>query len=222
VAGTVAPVPKAGAARRALLDAAERLFASEGIDGVSLREVTHAAGLGNAGAVHYYFGGRDALLEAVLARRRAALDARRDELLDAVEADGEPTAERVVAALVRPLVELLDDPSGRAFLSIQAQHTTRPRDQARLPRPLALRVRQLLGVPARPGPAARLRSDFAQGMVFTALASRAAAESAATRLGSRAGFEVELVQAATRVLTAAPAGASDAVRRAPAAGMRHV
>ena len=60
--------PKDGEATRALLIAtAERLFAKEGIGSVSVRQVNKEAGLGPA-AVHYHFGSKEALLDAVLGR----------------------------------------------------------------------------------------------------------------------------------------------------------
>jgi AcrR family transcriptional regulator len=85
-----------------ILDAAERLYAEKGLDGVSLREIGEVAGQRNTGAVHYHFGGRDGLVEALFERRFASLDARRGALLDALDADGRGDD---LAALVRVLVE---------------------------------------------------------------------------------------------------------------------
>ena len=88
--------------RERILDAAERLYAEKGLDGVSLREIGEAAGQRNTAAVHYHFGGRDGLVEALFERRFASLDARRGALLDALDADGRGDD---LAALVRVLVE---------------------------------------------------------------------------------------------------------------------
>ena len=49
--------------RTRILDAAERLVAERGFHGVSLREITAAAGA-NSAAVHYYFRHKEDLLEA--------------------------------------------------------------------------------------------------------------------------------------------------------------
>ena len=38
-----------------MLDVAERLFASKGIDKVSLREIVRASGQSNLSAAHYHF-----------------------------------------------------------------------------------------------------------------------------------------------------------------------
>ena len=60
--------------RAALIDAAERLFAERGSDGVSLREITSAAGATNASAVQYHFGDRRGLVRAVLAKHEVEID----------------------------------------------------------------------------------------------------------------------------------------------------
>ena len=103
----------------ALLDAAEAEFADAGIERGSLRKIMRAAGA-DPGAVHYYFGGRQALAETVLTRILVPLNARRLELLDRAEASGEPTLTDLVEALVRPDIEtahVLDARSpGRARL----------------------------------------------------------------------------------------------------------
>jgi AcrR family transcriptional regulator len=104
-----------------LLDAAERLFAERGVDAVSVRAVNAAAGA-NVAAVHYHFGSKDALVEAVLRRRMDRLGARRLAMLAALPTDEPPAVRAVVEALVDPLAELVADPSGsgRAYLRVIA------------------------------------------------------------------------------------------------------
>jgi AcrR family transcriptional regulator len=53
--------------RRAILDAAETLFAQRGFEGVSLQEIGDAAGL-SRGAPNYFFGSKQELYVAVLER----------------------------------------------------------------------------------------------------------------------------------------------------------
>jgi TetR/AcrR family transcriptional regulator len=57
--------------RRAVLDAAERLFAERGYDGVSMRDIGEASGVSQP-LIHHHFGCKDALYGAVL--RRSADD----------------------------------------------------------------------------------------------------------------------------------------------------
>jgi AcrR family transcriptional regulator len=88
----------------ALLDAAEAEFADAGIETGSLRKIMRLAGA-DPGAVHYHFGSRRALAEAVLTRILVPLNARRQELLEQAETSAEPTLVELVDALVRPDIE---------------------------------------------------------------------------------------------------------------------
>ena len=54
--------------REKLLDAAERLFAEQGFDSTSLRQITAAAGA-NLAAVNYHFGSKEDLIVEVLDRK---------------------------------------------------------------------------------------------------------------------------------------------------------
>jgi AcrR family transcriptional regulator len=201
--------------RQRLLEAAVELFATRGIDSVSLAEITSAAGLNNTGAVHYHFGGREEILDAIIDEHRAVLDRRRDHLFDVLEGAGDTSLDSLVRVLVQPLVEKLDDVRGRAFLSIQAQRMLRPRPANVERRPLALRLLRLLGMPDAPGPVAALLSDFSQQLTFSALAQRARVEAEGLRTElDRDEFVEQLVAAVERVLddrltTHAPRGRAE-------------
>jgi AcrR family transcriptional regulator len=65
---TLADESPSGSALRLVL-AAERLFAVQGIDGVSLRQISVESGSGNNSAVHYHFGSKDGLIEAIFRHR---------------------------------------------------------------------------------------------------------------------------------------------------------
>jgi AcrR family transcriptional regulator len=109
------------------LQAAERLFAERGIDGVSLREINQAAGARNAIAVQYHFKDRNGVIGAILAKHVPEVDARRHALLDQYEAEGVPDVRLLAAALVRPLAAKLSDPhGGPEFLQIWAGLLNRP------------------------------------------------------------------------------------------------
>ncbi|HWH70184.1 MAG TPA: TetR family transcriptional regulator [Candidatus Sulfotelmatobacter sp.] len=93
--------------RERILDAAERLFAEKGLEGVSTREITTAAEA-NVGAINYYFGGKQGLVLAVFHRRLTPLNQKRMEALEGVEkaaGEGAPKLEAILEALIRPLVE---------------------------------------------------------------------------------------------------------------------
>ncbi|MCZ2526133.1 TetR family transcriptional regulator [Streptomyces sp. NPDC059506] len=111
---------RSDAARTALLDAAERLFAQSGIAQVSDRKVAEAAGNTNHSAVGYYFGGRGGLLRAMVERHlvgleepRRAMFERSDSLLGDVRS--------LVVPVTDALAEL-PNPSWRARFLSQALH----------------------------------------------------------------------------------------------------
>lgn len=102
--------PLASATAQRILDVAERLFAEDGIDRVSVRRVQAEAGV-NVAAVHYHFGTREALVRAVLRRRVEPLNAARLAALDAVlDASGSelPRLEDVLGAFIRPVFALAE------------------------------------------------------------------------------------------------------------------
>jgi AcrR family transcriptional regulator len=106
-----------------ILRAAERLFAEQGIDRASLRDVLRDAGQSNAGAVQYYFGDRRGLVRAVILRHRRDEEVQRNALLDAYERAGPPDLRALADALVQPLAAKLDDrDGGRHYLRIAAEY----------------------------------------------------------------------------------------------------
>ncbi len=97
--------------KQTILDTAERLIASKGIDGVSLRSITSEAKV-NLAAVHYHFGSKEALVEKVFERRVTPLNQRRIEMLTAAElaaGDGPLPVEDVLRALIEPAIRLYQD-----------------------------------------------------------------------------------------------------------------
>lgn len=96
-----------------ILDAAERLFARQGVEATSLRAITAQAGV-NLAAVNYHFQSKESLLHAVIARRLNPVNEKRLAMLDACEeaaGDGRLPLDEVLHALLRPVFEML---SGQA------------------------------------------------------------------------------------------------------------
>ncbi len=69
--------------KKRILDAAERLFASEGFHSTSLRMLTKDAGV-NLAAVNYHFGSKEELIKAVIERRLLPLNKLRVKRLQEV------------------------------------------------------------------------------------------------------------------------------------------
>ncbi len=90
-----------------ILDAAEHLISDHGLD-VSLRSITTEAGV-NLAAVNYHFQSKDALIDAVIARRIEPINRARLEMLDSIERDhpcGPLPLERVLDAFLAPVFQL--------------------------------------------------------------------------------------------------------------------
>ncbi len=100
-------------ARRAIVQHAERLFAEHGITGVSLRDISAAAGQRNHSAAQYHFGGRSGLVVAVYEARMSLVDERRRRRLDELgTTDGLEDLTALVEALVVPLLEVVAETDG--------------------------------------------------------------------------------------------------------------
>jgi len=87
-----------------ILDAAEKLFASQGIEKTSMRQITSEAGV-NLAAINYHFGNKENLIKTVLSRFIASLDQQREELLEAAEKQAGTsgvTTRHVVRAFLNP------------------------------------------------------------------------------------------------------------------------
>jgi len=119
-----------------LILAAERLFARNGLAGVSLRQVNQEAGHKNMSAAHYHFGSREGLVLAVLQHRMPGVDARRAELLARPVTPGrEPDLRFYLEAYVLPLAEQLRPrPEGNHYLRFLAQLRRLPPDLEALQR----------------------------------------------------------------------------------------
>ena len=90
-----------------LLDAAERLIAEHGYAATSLRQIISEAGA-NLASVHYHFGSKDELLDAVIMRHAAPVNARRLALLDRYEAEakgGAVPVSRILEAFLLPTAQ---------------------------------------------------------------------------------------------------------------------
>jgi TetR/AcrR family transcriptional regulator, regulator of cefoperazone and chloramphenicol sensitivity len=108
--------------RERLLRAGERLFAEQGIHQVRLREIYALAGQRNSSALHYHFGSRDGLVEAILSQHQTAMDEELKPAFDELVAHGEvPSIRSVVSLWVHALSGQLQQQSGRDFLRILPQ-----------------------------------------------------------------------------------------------------
>lgn len=116
-----------------LLRMAERLFAEQGFDGVSLRQLTAAAGV-NLAAVNYHFGSKEGLLAAIFESRCLPMNDERLRLLEAcAEKTGKaPVLEQIVAAFIAPALESTSSLAGGAtFTRLRAMLAVEHNELAR-------------------------------------------------------------------------------------------
>ena len=111
-----------------IVEAAEQLFAEGGISTTSLRHITARAGV-NLAAVNYHFGSRDALIEAVYARRLQPLNVERLRKLKELEREvgGRPlTLHQIIRAFIEPVLRISRDPvlGGPLFIRLVGQSYT--------------------------------------------------------------------------------------------------
>jgi AcrR family transcriptional regulator len=99
---------------------AERLFAMNGVEGVTLREIQAAAGQSNSSVITYHFGSQAGLVRALLEFRYRKINARRAELLQETRDQGVSGDPReTVWIIVRPLIESID--AGEMFVPFLAR-----------------------------------------------------------------------------------------------------
>ena len=126
--------PKAratGAADRRdlILDAAEDLFSKHGFYGVTIREVAREAGVDTA-LVHYYFGAKRGLFDAVFLRRAEFLNSERVNAINRYAAEmGEAmTLEGLFEAFLRPPFRwsMTGGPGWKNYSALVAQTNANP------------------------------------------------------------------------------------------------
>ena len=118
---------------QSILDAAEMLFAENGIEGTSVRSVLATAGA-NVAAVHYHFGSKERLVEEVFRRRAEKIANERLAGLRAALADPDPDGklERILRAFLVSGFTGGDTPeSASRFARLRARISTEDSDLAR-------------------------------------------------------------------------------------------
>ena len=184
------PTPRSVATRAKLLAVAERLFAERSIAGVSLNEISKAAGQRNSNACQYHFGDKSGLLQAILDKHVPGIQARREQLLADLQRSRRTTLRGLVQAFVQPIAAKLEDPvGGREFIQINAQL-------------IALHTLSVQGV--RSSPLRLARADRFSRALLDAVAGRVPKEIARQRLMLAAVLVFHGLDDHTRMLDADP------------------
>ncbi len=113
-----------------LILAAEKLFATQGIAATTIRQINAAAGQKNQSAIHYHFGSRDAILDAIMELRVTPVNIARERMIAEARAragDRPLTTDDIVHLLVDPNIDrLMAGPgphySARFVLQLRVNH----------------------------------------------------------------------------------------------------
>jgi AcrR family transcriptional regulator len=105
--------PTSTRTREQLILAGERLFAQQGLDNVSLRQINAEAGQRNSSASHYHFGSKESLVTAIYEYRMERLNNRRNAMLATLPAAAGPQpVSTMIGMLVYPMVEEIEGSEG--------------------------------------------------------------------------------------------------------------
>jgi AcrR family transcriptional regulator len=108
--------------------AAEKLFARQGFEGVSIREIGAEAGQANSNAVQYHFGTKSGLLHAIFEYRVSHMDVARRALLKHAESQGRLQDMRtLVDILLLPYLDLTDEEGKHNYAVVMNEYMTRYR-----------------------------------------------------------------------------------------------
>lgn len=118
-------------ARSTILDAAEKVFALQGFDGASMREIAAEAGVAQA-LLHYHFDSKRKLFEAMFVRRSEAINQERLVRLNELcaESSQPPTLPQLIEALFRPTVSFGHEQPGGSLFSRILVSTNNADDEA--------------------------------------------------------------------------------------------
>lgn len=108
--------------RLRFIRAAQKLYASRSIDGVSLNEITVAAGQKNRNALQYHFGNKEGLIQAILDSHADNVATLRQQYTDSEDLQCLCPAEAAARVLVQPLeLYIRDTPEGLFYVQMLSQ-----------------------------------------------------------------------------------------------------
>ena len=116
--------------KQRIIDSALILFSTHGIDGVPVRAITGHAGV-NVAAVHYHFGGTDAVAEAVFNELSVRVNTRRTTGLQAIMATAKakrrkPDVAEIVAVFIDPYLGTEAATEGQLLAQLILKHRLSP------------------------------------------------------------------------------------------------
>lgn len=165
--------------RQKLLDTAERLFGEHGVDAISVRQITLAAGQSNNSAVAHHFGSKEDLLLAIFKHRSVEVDRAEKRRLAALDESGDDSVRGLLGALLLPLSEDLEPVGEAIFAKFLARlHTLPPelhpinRYPNIMPTAIAIEERLRVKLPFLPSGIFNTRYRLVTGMFYSGVVER--------------------------------------------------
>jgi len=207
------------ATRTKIIATAERLFAERGIDAVSLNEINTAAEQKNKSGLHYHFGSKAGLIQAIIDKHGPGIAEARHEMLDEMESAGQLTIPNIVRCFVLPIAEKLHDPDGGvSYIRVNAQlvgssdyNLFNLRKEYTDPKQDRLMSTMMKVVPSLPEPLRMPRMLMVTSLLFHGLANYSRiveGDEEAMRMENTMVFTQSLVDAVVALLSVEPSPAT--------------
>jgi AcrR family transcriptional regulator len=131
---------------------AEVLFAVNGYEGTSLRDITEKARV-NVAAVNYHFGSKEGLLTEILDLVITPINAERLRLLEEASVEGPPDLEQILVAFLLPDLQSMEE--------LRARNPDLPRFVSRMYSEDSPLMREVIG-----GQFAEMRGEFGKAFAM--------------------------------------------------------
>ena len=109
-----------------LIETAERLFGRHGLDGISLREITAAAGQANSNVVQYHFKNKEGLISAILEAHVEQFESQRREYLQKLPTDMPARARHLLKILWLPAMAIKGSDGSHSYCRFLLQYLIHP------------------------------------------------------------------------------------------------
>ncbi|SLK03363.1 TetR/AcrR family transcriptional regulator [Novosphingobium mathurense] len=110
--------------RQVILEAAENLFANDGIEATSMRAVALAAGQSNVAAVQYHFGDKQTLLTEIFEWRVQLMEPRRQDMIRQFGSIETCTMRELLSIIFLPYLDMRNEAGAHVYARLLLEYLT--------------------------------------------------------------------------------------------------
>ncbi|CCA90914.1 MULTISPECIES: TetR/AcrR family transcriptional regulator [unclassified Novosphingobium] len=110
--------------RQVILEAAENLFANDGIEATSMRAVALAAGQSNVAAVQYHFGDKQTLLAEIFEWRVQLMEPRRQDMIRQFGSIEGCTMSELLSVIFLPYLDMCNAAGAHVYARLLLEYLT--------------------------------------------------------------------------------------------------